>query len=214
MSLSLLSIEAVKSVQNKGQVCILDIDVQGVRNVKKSTLSPYYVFICPPSMDDLEARLRGRGTEIEEDIEKRLANAQGEMDYGQEEGHFDKHLVNDDLAKASADLCDTVKSWFPHLEEVDGEEEKKHDIPTPTTGDSIDPEDFPLDAESQNNLEHDTLHIILTQTKDDDLETENPSSDAELQNNLEHNTPQDNITDEDPKAVDSSSDVVLQSNFL
>ena len=110
--------EAVKSVQTKGQVCILDIDVQGVQNVKKSALEPYYIFIAPPSMEDLEARLRGRGTEKEEDIKKRLANAQGEMDYGQVEGNFDKYLVNDDLEKASSDLCATVQSWFTHLKEA------------------------------------------------------------------------------------------------
>jgi len=111
-------VEAVKSVQIKGQVCILDIDVQGVRNVKTSSLNPYYIFIAPPSMNDLEARLRGRGTEEEEDIEKRLANARDEIDYGEEDGNFDKFLVNDNLDRASADLCATVTSWFPHLQEA------------------------------------------------------------------------------------------------
>ena len=109
------SVEAVKSVQTKGQVCILDIDVQGVQNVKKSALNPYYIFIAPPSMEDLEARLRGRGTEKENDIKKRLANAKGEMDYGKEPGNFDKYLVNGDLSTASADLNATIKTWYPHL---------------------------------------------------------------------------------------------------
>ncbi len=88
--------------------------MQGVRNVKKSTLNPYYIFIAPPSMEDLEARLRGRGTEKEEDVQKRLANAAGEMAYGKE-AEFDKYLVNNDLTEASAELCSTVQSWFPHL---------------------------------------------------------------------------------------------------
>ena len=109
------SVEAVKSVQSKGQVCILDIDVQGVQNVKKSTLNAYYVFIAPPSMEDLEARLRGRGTEKEEDIKKRLANAKGEIDYGKEPGNFNKYLINGDLSKASADLNATIIAWYPHL---------------------------------------------------------------------------------------------------
>jgi len=113
------SVEAVQSVTKMGQVCILDIDVQGVRLVKESKLDPYYVFIAPPSMEHLEKRLRGRGTEKEEDIQKRLANAKGEMDYGQVEGNFDKYLVNDDLDVASEDLCATVEAWFPHLKRVD-----------------------------------------------------------------------------------------------
>lgn len=45
------SVAAVESVQSSGKVCILDIDVQGVKNVKKSSLDPYYVFIAPPSME-------------------------------------------------------------------------------------------------------------------------------------------------------------------
>merc|ERR1712071_567631 len=73
------SIDAVAKVQNAGKICILDIDVQGVQKVKKSSLSPYYVFIAPPSMEVLEKRLRSRGTEKEEDIVKRL-------DYVAEEG--------------------------------------------------------------------------------------------------------------------------------
>ena len=133
------SVEAVRSVQSKGQVCILDIDCQGVRNVKASSLKPYYIFIAPPSMQDLENRLRGRGTEKEVDIVKRLANAQGEMDYGQEDGNFDKYLVNDDLKTSSEELCSIIQTWYPHLvpketpeekeevtvEETAGEEEKK-----------------------------------------------------------------------------------------
>jgi len=115
------SIEAVKSVQAKGQVCILDIDVQGARNVKKSSLNPYYIFVAPPSMEDLEARLRGRGTENEEDVQKRLANAASEMEYGKENGNFDKYLINGDLAAASADLSATVKTWFPQLSEASSE---------------------------------------------------------------------------------------------
>lgn len=112
------SVDAVKSVQEQGKVCILDIDVQGVRNVKKSSLKPYYIFIAPPSMEDLEARLRGRGTEKEEDIQKRLANAAGEIKFGKEPGNFDKYLVNGNLAIAANDLASYVKEWYPHLQEV------------------------------------------------------------------------------------------------
>lgn len=53
------------------QICILDIDLQGVMLVKKTDLNPYYVFICPPSMEELERRLRGRGDTAEDAIEQR-----------------------------------------------------------------------------------------------------------------------------------------------
>ena len=109
------SVESIKSVQSRGQVCILDIDIQGVQSVKKSALDPYYVFVAPPSMEDLEARLRGRQTDTDADISKRLNNAKEEMAYGKEPGNFDKYLVNGDLNAASADLSATVKTWYPHL---------------------------------------------------------------------------------------------------
>lgn len=76
------SVEAVESVQKQGKVCILDIDVQGVQKVKKTSLDPIYIFIAPPSKEDLEKRLRGRGTETEEQIKTRLENAAKELEYG------------------------------------------------------------------------------------------------------------------------------------
>ena len=71
------SLAAVEAVATKGQVCVLDIDVQGAEIVKKSTLDALFVFIAPPSMEELEKRLRGRGTEKEESIQKRLATRRG-----------------------------------------------------------------------------------------------------------------------------------------
>ena len=109
------SVAAVQSVQSTGKVCILDIDVQGVQNVKKADLECKYIFIAPPSMEVLEARLRGRGTEKEEDIQTRLGNAQKEMDYGTGEGNFDVVLKNDDLLKTFEKLCNIMKKWYPHL---------------------------------------------------------------------------------------------------
>lgn len=82
----------MQTVQEQGKICLLDIDIQGAQNVKKSDLDAIYIFISPPSMEELEKRLRGRGTESEEAIVRRLGNAQTEMDYGTEE-NFDCVLV-------------------------------------------------------------------------------------------------------------------------
>mmetsp|Transcript_21559 Transcript_21559/g.24565 ORF Transcript_21559/g.24565 Transcript_21559/m.24565 type:complete len:402 (-) Transcript_21559:182-1387(-) len=112
------SIDAVQSVQSSGKVCVLDIDVQGVQNVKKSALQPYYVFVAPPSMEVLEKRLRDRGTEKEEDIKRRLGNAAKELEYGQGKGNFDKILVNDNLKSTFTELVSIVKEWYPHLKVI------------------------------------------------------------------------------------------------
>lgn len=109
------SVQAVESVRTSGKICILDIDVQGVQNLKKSPLEPYYLFIAPPSMEVLEKRLRDRNTESEEDIEKRIGNAAGELEYGKAEGNFDKVLTNDGLDDAFAELLGIFQTWYPHL---------------------------------------------------------------------------------------------------
>ncbi|KAK9065777.1 hypothetical protein SSX86_015178 [Deinandra increscens subsp. villosa] len=91
------SIEAVEVVADAGKRCILDIDVQGARSVRSSSLEAIFIFICPPSFEELEKRLRARGTETEELIQKRLRNAKAELEQGTSNGLFDHILVNDDL---------------------------------------------------------------------------------------------------------------------
>jgi len=107
------SYAAVQKVQSDGKICILDIDIQGVQNVKQSTLQSKYIFISPPSMEILEERLRGRGTETEEKVRVRLANAKAEMDFGTSPGNFDAIIVNDNLELAVDELMDKISSWYP-----------------------------------------------------------------------------------------------------
>ena len=73
---------------------------QGVKQVKKTNLNPRFLFLQPPSVEILEQRLRGRGTDKEEAILERLKQARNEMEYAQQPGAHDKIIVNDDLEKA------------------------------------------------------------------------------------------------------------------
>ncbi|CAG7823291.1 unnamed protein product [Allacma fusca] len=91
---------AVEDVQKKGKICILDIDTQGVKQIKLTKLEPRLVFVKPPSLKDLESRLRLRGTETEESLQRRLAVAQAEMEYGEAPGNFELVLVNDEVDSA------------------------------------------------------------------------------------------------------------------
>ncbi len=78
---------------------ILDIDVQGAEIVRRDERLPAsFIFIAPPSMKELECRLRGRGTEKEETIRKRLQNARNEMGSGEK---YDYFVINDDLQGAA-----------------------------------------------------------------------------------------------------------------
>lgn len=91
----------------KGQVVVLDIEMEGVKQVKASSIDARYVFVKPPSMEELEKRLRGRGTEKEESIQKRLAQAKKELEYA-ETGAHDVVIVNEDLETAYKELEDFV----------------------------------------------------------------------------------------------------------
>ncbi|GAA0148707.1 kinase [Lithospermum erythrorhizon] len=98
------SVEAVEVVADVGKRCILDIDVQGARSVRASPLEAIFIFVSPPSFEELEQRLRARGTETEEQDQKRLRNARIELDQGKSPSLFDHVLINDDLESCYAKL--------------------------------------------------------------------------------------------------------------
>uniref|UniRef100_A0A8C0CZB4 Guanylate kinase n=1 Tax=Balaenoptera musculus TaxID=9771 RepID=A0A8C0CZB4_BALMU len=84
---------AVRAVQAMNRICVLDVDLQGVRNIKKTDLRPIYIFVQPPSLDVLEQRLRQRNTETEESLAKRLAAARADMESRNKEGSSNWSLL-------------------------------------------------------------------------------------------------------------------------
>jgi len=100
--------EAVRAVTMEDKVCILDIDVQGARSCKKAGLDAKFVFISPPDIEELERRLRGRGTETEKQIQKRMTNAKIEMLAANQPGLFDYEIVNKDKEQAYKQLCSVI----------------------------------------------------------------------------------------------------------
>ncbi|KAL9011658.1 MAG: hypothetical protein Q9173_003518 [Seirophora scorigena] len=101
------SVKAVKDVAEKGRICVLDIEMEGVKQVKKTDLNARFLFLSPPSIEVLEQRLRGRGTEDEFSLRKRLEQAEKEMAFSMEEGAHDRVVVNDDLERA----YEEVEKW-------------------------------------------------------------------------------------------------------
>ncbi len=88
----------VQRVTEEGKNLIMDIDVKGGLNVKKCYgEQALTIFILPPSKQELEKRLRGRGTDAEEVIRKRLDKADYELSFAPQ---FDVRVVNDDLQRA------------------------------------------------------------------------------------------------------------------
>ncbi|KAJ3316137.1 hypothetical protein HDU76_002054 [Blyttiomyces sp. JEL0837] len=129
------SFEAVKSVSDQGKICVLDVEMNGyasndreacenlysdrlildqVKNIKKTDLNAKFIFIRPPTVEDLEKRLRGRGTETEESLQKRLAAAKAEIEYA-DTGAHDKVIVNDIEEEAYKNLEEYILATWPQV---------------------------------------------------------------------------------------------------
>lgn len=91
----------IKQCLEEGKDIILEIDTQGALQVKKQMPEAVLIFICPPSLETLENRLRGRHTEDEATIQKRMQEVKTELERAEK---FDYKVINDDLANAVAEL--------------------------------------------------------------------------------------------------------------
>ena len=89
------------------QMALLEIDLQGARQVRESMPEALFVFLSPPSWDELVRRLVGRGTEGEEERARRLETAKVEM---AAEDEFDVTIVNDDVRRAAEELVSLLRS--------------------------------------------------------------------------------------------------------
>ena len=98
---------AVEEQLAAGRAALLEIDLQGARQVRERMPEALMVFLAPPSQDELERRLVGRGTEDAEERARRLETAREEMAAEEE---FDVTIVNTDVASACAALVDLVRS--------------------------------------------------------------------------------------------------------
>jgi guanylate kinase len=90
-----------------GKQVILEIDLQGVRQVRQAWPTAKFIFIAPPSWDELVRRLQGRGTETEEQMAKRLETAKAEL---AAESEFDFTVVNNEVAECAAEVVELMKS--------------------------------------------------------------------------------------------------------
>ena len=91
----------VQEVLDAGKNVLLEIEVQGAKQVKEKMPEAVTIFILPPSKEELERRLRGRGTETEEAIQKRLEAIEFEA---QESKHYDFKVINDEIERAANEI--------------------------------------------------------------------------------------------------------------
>jgi guanylate kinase len=114
--------EPVEHALAEGRDVLVEIDVQGARQVKAATPGAYMVFVKPPSLAELERRLRTRGTETDQQVRRRLAKASDEL---AAEPEFDVTVVNDDLERTAREVIElvdrlrrrTIDNDHPHVKE-------------------------------------------------------------------------------------------------
>jgi guanylate kinase len=91
----------------RGENVILEIDLQGARQVKQSMPEAVTIFIAPPNWDELVRRLTLRGTESAEEQSKRLETAQLEL---AAQSEFDHVVINDDVARCAAEVVELIQA--------------------------------------------------------------------------------------------------------
>jgi guanylate kinase len=116
-------LDDVEKVHRAGKICILDVDMRGVEQLKRSNFPAQYVFINPPSLAVLEQRLRSRGTESQQQVALRIHNAEREISYGlsgtqidsSDPRHFDHILTNDRLESTIDELVAYIFMSYPDI---------------------------------------------------------------------------------------------------
>jgi guanylate kinase len=103
------SFAAIEDVISRGEDVVLEIEVEGGANIRKKYPEAVEIYLLPPSLEELEHRLRGRGTETEEVIRTRLSRAREELALvSQQPGVYDYFVVNGKVDQAARDIADIL----------------------------------------------------------------------------------------------------------
>ena len=105
--------QAVETLLSAGKDVVLEIDWQGARQVRETYPDAVSIFIVPPSVDELETRLKGRGQDAEEIIARRMAEAKAELSHYPE---YQYCIINDDFNRAVEELVTiftSIKEFIP-----------------------------------------------------------------------------------------------------
>ena len=103
----------IQSIQEKGIICILDIDIKGAEKLINNGLDAYVLFLEPPSLEALQQRLEGRGTETPEAINKRVTTAREELEASRTKPWINKRILNNDLDACVEDVVMALQDLYP-----------------------------------------------------------------------------------------------------
>ena len=98
-------VKSIKEYIDSGKTVILDIEVQGAKQVMAKDIEATTIFLVPPDMEELEKRLRGRGTDSDEKVISRLNRAKQEIN---EKHHYNHTVINDNSAHAAKEILSII----------------------------------------------------------------------------------------------------------
>lgn len=108
--------DVVGSIVNSGKICILDIDVQGVKMAMSNGLAvAYRMFLTSPSLESLRQRLIERNTDSIEAIDKRVKRAAKEIELAHQLNLFHVFITNEEKELFLKDCIDVISEWYPFL---------------------------------------------------------------------------------------------------
>tara|TARA_E500000178_G_scaffold354389_1_gene423168 strand:- start:803 stop:1375 length:573 start_codon:yes stop_codon:yes gene_type:complete len=96
-------------INNNNKICLLEIDTQGAKKIKKNLADTKMIFLKPPSLNSLKERLHKRGTDSSNNIEHRLKNAEDEIN---EISHYDFVIINDNIGDTVKKIRDFIDKTF------------------------------------------------------------------------------------------------------
>lgn len=122
------SVNSIDDVRRAGKICLLDLDYKSVQMVKDSMLVVKFVFLTPPSIEQLSIRLKELNQETTTKISGRIQTAAGELDAVRSDAHIDKVIINDNIDQCVNRLIYCLDGWYPELNfhENDVDEEDIH----------------------------------------------------------------------------------------
>jgi len=109
------SVHSIDDVRRDGKICVLDMDYKTIQLVKDSMLVVKFVFLTPPSIEDLSIRLKELNQETTTKISGRIQIAAGELEAVRNDAHIDKVVINDNIDQCVNRIIYSLDGWYPEF---------------------------------------------------------------------------------------------------
>ena len=106
----------IQKVVDSGRICVIEVEIEGWKSISHTDMECNFIYVLPPSMEELTNRLIGRGSESEESLKKRIEIAKGELHFVQSRPDLFPHLVvNNDFELFYREMLTTIRQMYPGI---------------------------------------------------------------------------------------------------